>query len=315
MDYRALGSSGIEVSAVGFGTWVMGGEHWGKADDNQSIAAIHAALDAGVNLIDTAPAYGWGRAEEVVGKAIRGRRDKVIIATKCGLHPMGKRILFNLKPAEIRKELEASLRRLGVDTIDLYQCHWPDPQTPIEETMREMTAMRDEGKIRAIGVSNFEPTLLARALAAGPVASAQPQYSLLQRKIEAETLPLCRARNLGVISYGTLGSGILTGKYTDPPCFNKTDCRSFFYMFYREPHWSRTQKLLGEMREIAERRGRPLAQVAINWVRQQEGITAALVGGRTAEQAVMNAGALEWELSAEELAAITAACDRILAAR
>ncbi len=175
MDYRALGSSGIEVSSVGFGTWVMGGVHWGKADDTQSVAAIRAALDAGVNLIDTAPAYGWGRAEEVVGKAVRGRRDKVIIATKCGLHPMGKRILFNLKPAEIRKELEASLRRLGVDTIDLYQCHWPDPDTPIEETMREMVAMRDEGKIRAIGVSNFEPPLLARALSAGPVASHQPQ--------------------------------------------------------------------------------------------------------------------------------------------
>lgn len=315
MDHRILGSSGILVSPVGIGTWAMGGVHWGEADNALSVAAIRAALDAGVTLVDTAPAYGWGRAEEIVGKAIRGRRDGIVIATKCGLKPAGTRVLFDLRPAEIRKELEASLRRLGLETIDLYQCHWPDLETPLEETMAELIKMRDEGKIRAIGVSNFDPPLLARALATASVVCLQPPYSLLDRGIEAETLPFCRARNLGVISYGTLGSGILTGKYVSSPRFPEADCRSFFYPFYREPHWGRAQALLAEMRAVAAGRGRPVAQVAVNWVRQQEGITAALVGARTPAQAVENAGALDWELSAGERAAITAACDRIFAAR
>lgn len=310
MRYRTLGTSGIEVSRIGFGTWALGGGHWGEADDRQSIAAIHAAIDAGVNLIDTAPAYGKGRAEEVVGKAIRGRRDRVVIATKCGLHAAGETFLHVLRPGEIRKELEASLGRLGVEAIDLYQCHWPDPDTPIEDTMAEMAAMRDEGKIRAIGVSNFDKALLARALAAAPVVSLQPPYSILQRGIEADLLPFCRDRSVGVISYGTLGGGILTGKYAEPPSFPGSDCRSFFYPFYREPHWSRAAGILAAMRGIAGRRGRPVAHVAINWVRQQPGITAALVGARTPAQAVLNAGALGCDLAPEELAAISAACDR-----
>ena len=311
MQYRKLGTSDLVVSAVGLGTWVVGGDHWGKTEDEESITAIHAALDSGINLIDTAPAYGIGHAEEIVGKAIKGRRERVIVATKCGVHREGKKFSYSLKPDDIRKELEDSLRRLGLDTIDLYQCHWPDPKTPVEETMREMLKMRERGKIRHIGVSNFDVPLLERARVIAPVVSLQPHYSLLERKIEQSILPFCRGKQIGIISYGTLGSGILTGKYIEPPCFSKGDCRNFFYLFYREPYWSRTQSLLAGMKKVAEKRGVPLAQVAINWARQQEGVTAALVGARTATQAIMNAGAGNWELSGDELDAITAACNRI----
>jgi aryl-alcohol dehydrogenase-like predicted oxidoreductase len=311
MQYRKLGTSDLTVSSIGLGTWVFGGDHWGPTVIDKSIAAIRAAIDAGVNLIDTAPAYGIGRAEEIVGKAIKGRRESVIIATKCGVQREGKKFSYSLAPAVVREEIEASLRRLGLDRIDLYQCHWPDPKTPIEETMSELLKIKDEGKIRYIGVSNFDITLLERALAVAPVVSLQPHYSLLERKIEQSILPFCMENQIGIISYGTLGSGILTGKYPEPPCFSKGDCRNFFYMFYKEPYWSRTQLLLEEMKNISSARNAPLSQVAINWARQQEGVTSTLVGARTAEQAIMNAGAGAWTLSKEELASITTACDRI----
>jgi aryl-alcohol dehydrogenase-like predicted oxidoreductase len=313
MRYRKLGNSRLEVSVVGLGTWVLGGDHWGKTDDNQSIATIRKAIDVGINLIDTAPAYGEGHAEEITGRAIKGLREKVVIATKCGVHRVGKEFKFILKPEEIRKELEHSLRRLDIETIDLYQCHWPDPDTPIEDTMAEMLKMKDEGKIRYIGVSNFEVPLLRKAIAAAPVVSLQPHYSLLERKIEKEILPFCREKEVGILAYGSLGSGILTGKYRQPPQFKKGDARSFFYPFYKEPYWSRTQELLAEMRKVADRRGKPNAQVAINWVNQQEGVTSALVGARTPDQSLTNAGAGEWELSKGEVDSITLACDRIFA--
>lgn len=311
MRFKKLGKTDLDVSVVGIGTWAMGGNHWGKTDDSQSITTIHEAIEAGINLIDTAPIYGDGHAEEVVGKAVKDLRDRVIIATKCGVHRVGREFKFILKPEEIRKELELSLRRLGVDSIDLYQCHWPDPDTPIEETMAELMKMKAEGKIRFIGVSNFDVPLLEKVLSAGPVVSLQPQYSLLERSIEKEILPFCREREIGILAYGPLGSGILTGKYKNPPTFGKGDARSFFYPYYREPYWGRTRELLAEIKGIAGRHGAPLAQVAINWVNQQDGVTSALVGARTSEQARANAGAGNWELSRDEIAAITTACDRI----
>ncbi len=311
MRHKKLGNSDLELSVVGLGTWVLGGDHWGKTDDEQSIATTRSSIDAGINLIDTAPAYGNGHSEEVVGKAIKGLRDRVVIATKCGVHRVGKQFKFILKPEEIRKELEQSLRRLGVDTVDIYQCHWPDPDTPIEDTMNEMLKLKADGKIRHIGLSNFDVPLLERALKIAPVVSLQPHYSLLERKIEKEILPFCREKKLGILAYGSLGSGILTGKYKKPPRFGKGDCRNFFYPFYKEPYWSRTQELLAEMEKISERRGKPLSQVAINWVNQQNGVTTALVGARTSEQAKINAAAGDWELSEDELSAITSVCDRI----
>lgn len=311
MKYRKLGSTDLNISVVGLGTWVLGGDHWGVTTDAESVAAIRTAMDSGINLIDTAPAYGRGRAEEVVGRAIKGRRDRVVLATKCGVHREGKKFRFSLAPHEIREEIEGSLLRLGVETIDLYQCHWPDPKTRIEDTMAELVKLQKAGKIRHIGVSNFDVPLMTKTIGLAGVVSLQPHYSLLERTIEKEALPFCRSHRISVISYGTLGGGILTGKYTEPPCFSKQDCRNFFYIFYREPYWSRTLSLLTEMRSIADARGVPVAQVAINWANREGGADSALVGARTPEQASMNAAAGKWELSKEEIAGITAACDRI----
>ena len=310
MRYKLLGSSALRVSVVGLGTWVMGGENWGKADDAKSIATIQKAIDSGINLIDTAPAYGNGHAEEIVGKAIKGKRSKVIIATKCGIDRRSG-FEFNLKPEFIRIELENSLKRLNIDVIDLYQCHWPDPSTPVEDSMNELIKMQSQGKIRYIGVSNFDVTLLEKALKTTPIVSVQPHYSLLERDIEKDLLPFCREKNIGVLTYGSIAGGILTGKYKKPKNFGGADARNFFYAFFKEPYWSKAQKLISEIKEIAEKHGKPLTQMAINWVTQQEGITTALVGARTPEQIEINAGAGEWELTLEELQQIQDSYNRI----
>jgi len=311
MYYRKLGSSNMEVSVVSLGTWVLGGDQWGETDDTQSIAAIQRAIDLGINFIDTAPAYGLGHAEEIVGRAIKGRRDRVFIAGKCGLQKRGKRFVLNLTPTEIRKELEASLVRLAIEKIDLYQCHWPDPNTPIESTLEEMLKMQSEGKISAIGVSNFDVPLLERASNVAQVVSVQPQYSLLERDIEESMLPFCIKRRIGVMTYGSLGSGILTGKYEERPTFKRNDARTFFYRYYREPHWSLAQDLLGEVKKISLEKDKPIAQVAINWILQRAGVTTAIVGARTPEQVTMNAGAGTWDLSEDDIDRIDHAYQRI----
>jgi aryl-alcohol dehydrogenase-like predicted oxidoreductase len=304
----------MEVSVVSLGTWVSGGDQWGKTDDKQSVAAIQKAIDTGINLIDTAPAYGLGHAEEIVGKAIKGRRDCVFIATKCGLQKKGKKLVLDLKPQAIRKEVEDSLSRLGIERIDLYQCHWPDPNAPIEATLEEMLKMQSEGKINAIGVSNFDVPLLERASKAAQVVSVQPHYSLLERGIEGDLLPFCRREGIGVITYGSIGSGILTGKYDERPIFKKNDARSYFYRFYSEPRWSLVQDFLGEVKKISREEGKSIAQIAINWILQRGGITSAIVGARTPEQAEMNAGAAEWDLSKDDMDRMDQAYERIFAA-
>jgi len=301
MHYRKLGSSRLKISVVSLGSWVFGGDQWGETDDKESIATIQKAIDLGINLIDTAPVYGSGHSEEVVGKAIKGRRDQVFIATKCGLQRKGKTYKRSLKPSQIRKDLEGSLSRLKVEWIDLYQCHWPDPNTPIEETLEEMVKMQSEGKINYIGVSNFDLPLLEKAIKVAPIVSIQPQFSLLERSIEKDILPFCREKGIGVMTYGSLASGILSGKYEKQPTFKKTDARNFFYPFYREPYWSLSRTLISEIRKIAQEKGKPIAQVAINWVIQQPGVTAAIVGARTPEQVKINAGSGEWKLSRDEL--------------
>ncbi len=301
MHYRKLGSSSLKISVVSLGSWVFGGDQWGKTDDKESIATIQKAIELGINLIDTAPVYGSGHSEEVVGKAIKGRRDQVFIATKCGLQRKGNGYKRSLKPSQIRKDLEGSLSRLKVEWVDLYQCHWPDPNTPIEETLEEMEKMQSEGKINYIGVSNFDLPLLEKAIKVAPIVSIQPQFSLLERSIEKDILPFCREKGIGVMTYGSLASGILSGKYEKQPTFKKTDARNFFYPFYREPYWSLSRTLISEIKKIAQENRKPIAQVAINWVIQQPGVTAAIVGARTPEQVEINAGSGDWKLSRDEL--------------
>ncbi len=308
MRMNKLGNSDLIVSAVGAGTWAMGGDFFGAIDDKKCIDSICASLDNGVNLVDTAPIYGCGHSESLVGQAIRGRRDKLVLCTKVGLRwgdVKGK----CLKKDSILWECEQSLQRLGTDYIDLYQMHWPDVNTPVEESMEALLKLQEQGKIRYIGVSNFSPELMERTLKCGQIVSTQPQYSLLERDIEKDILPFCIEKNLGVLSYGSLGAGVLTGKFKEPPKAEKGDKRAGFYPFFEEPFWSKTQKLLVTLKAIADEHEKPIAHVAINWVSQQKGMTCALTGSKNVEQAIMNAEAGNWDLTADELARINAAYD------
>ncbi|MBS1271485.1 MAG: Aldo-keto reductase YhdN [Candidatus Marinimicrobia bacterium] len=304
MEHRQLGTSDLNVSKVGLGTWALGGDFFGETDDQRSIGAIQAAVDHGINLIDTAPAYGDGHSEKVVGQAIKGRRDDVIIATKCGIKRDGKEFHITLKPDSVRQEVDDSLRRLDIDVIDLYQIHWPDKDTPIEDTLEALLEAQQAGKFRYLGLSNFNPTLMDEVSEIADFVSLQPQYSLLHRKIEGGTLPYCRKNNIGVLSYGTLAGGILTGKFKEIPDFDEEDRRSDFYDFFKEPTWRKVQQLLDVLRDIAAKRNVPVPQVVINWTTQQPGITTALVGAKNAEQAESNAGSGDWNLTNDELSKI-----------
>ncbi len=301
MRLKKLGDTELQVSTVALGTWPMGGTTYGYVDDNESIATIHAALDAGINLIDTAPGYGNGRAEEVIGKAIKQRRDEVVIATKVGIVESPRNHHRDLSPASIRREIDDSLRRLDVETIDLYQIHWPDRTTPIEDSLAELAKQQQAGKFRYLGVSNFDLKLLKEATSIMKISSLQPHYSLLNREIEAEILPFCQANKISILAYGSLGSGILAGKYQEQPKFDPDDTRYNFYRFFHEPMWSKAKQLLDVLENIANRHQRPVSHVAINWITQKESVASALVGARKPAQIKENAAAGEWLLTAADL--------------
>ena len=307
MEQRQLGASELKTSVVGVGTWAIGNDFWGKVDDDESVRALQAAIDAGVNLIDTAPAYGAGHAEEVVGRAIRGRREKVIIATKCGVVRTSDEFLRDLKPESLFKEIDDSLRRLGVEVIDLWQIHWPDPNTPLEESLEAISRIKEQGKFRYLGVSNFSVELMEQTRAVTEIVSLQPQFSMLERTIEKEILPYCRERNIGILGYGPLAGGILTGKFKEPPVFQEGDHRNNFYPYFREPAFGKVRKVIAVLERIASDRGKTVAQVAINWLLCRPGVTTALVGARNPDQAVANAGAGNFLLAAEEVASIDSA--------
>jgi aryl-alcohol dehydrogenase-like predicted oxidoreductase len=317
MEMRPLGSSEIRVPSVIFGAWAIGGWYWGGSDDVVAIASIRKALDAGVTCIDTAPIYGCGRSEEVVGRALAGRRGEAIIATKCGLrwdreegefffddtHPStGKpmKVYRNLRAGSIMEECERSLRRLATDVIDLYQCHWPDATTDLDETMDAMLRLREQGKIRAIGVSNFTPAMMDRCRKVAPVASDQPEYSLLKREIEADVLPYCRANGIATIVYSPLEQGLLTGAVTMERAFPEGDYRSDRAWFQRPNRRRVLDTLARTVRPIAAAHGATLGQVAIAWTIGEPGVTAAIVGARTPEQAEENARGADVRLTEDE---------------
>lgn len=314
MKYRKLGKSGIDVSVIGHGTWPMGNDFFGEIDEKVAIKAIHASLDSGVNLIDTAAAYGEdGASEKIVAKAIKDRRNKVILATKVGvLRFFGQNYVKCCDPNVMRIELEMSLKRLGTDYIDLYQIHWPDANFGIEPGLREMIKMRDEGKIRAIGVSNFTPSQIQSAIDIADIASVQPPLSLLDRRsLEDGVITLCSDKGVGVLSYGSLGGGILAGKVTALPITGK-ELRGAFYGYYSEPMLSKCRELVAFLQKIADKRGVHLAEVSINWVLAQRGVTSALIGATSPEKAMINAKAADWDLTGEELNAINAEYARIM---
>jgi aryl-alcohol dehydrogenase-like predicted oxidoreductase len=307
MKTRNLGNTDLQITPVGIGAWAMGGGDWafswGPQDDEKSIAAIHAALDAGVNWIDTAAVYGLGHSEEVVGKAIAGRSKRPYVFTKCSLVWDDKgEIGHSLKAASVRRELEASLRRLKVDAIDLYQIHWPDPEGEIEEGWRTLADLKKEGKVRHIGVSNFSVAQMKLIEKIAPVSSLQPNYNAVTRDIEKEILPYCREHNIGVIAYAPMKSGLLTGKMTRERIASlpKDDFRPRTASF-QEPALSRNLGLVEVMREIGKRHNHTAGEVAIAWVLRDPVVTGAIVGMRSAEQAKEIVRAAEFRLDQKEL--------------
>lgn len=309
MKYKPLGNSGIDVSVIAHGTWAMGNDFFGDVDKERAIRAIHASVDNGVNLVDTARAYGEDcAAEKVVGEALAGIRDKVVLATKVGvLRAYGGNYVKCSDPNVMRCELEESLRNLKTDHIDLYQIHWPDHNNPLEPALEAMLRFKEEGKIRAIGVSNFSLEEMQVAVDVADIASVQPPLSILNRQSLTDgVLDFCAKNGLGVLTYGSLGGGILSGKM-NKLSIGGNELRGAFYPYYEEPMWSKCQKLLETLRKIAEQRDVSVAQVSINWVLAQKGVTCALLGATKPETAAENAKAADWALSDEESAAIDAA--------
>lgn len=330
MNTRQLGGSPVRVSPVIFGAWAIGGWMWGGNEETDSLDAIRAALDNGITTIDTAAIYGMGYSEELVGKAIKGRpRDEVVIATKCvmrwdsevGSDPwpqkdnQGKELIIrkNGRAASIAYECEQSLKRLGVDVIDLYQAHWPDVETPVEETVGALEKLRQQGKVRAIGVSNYDVDWLKRGGKAAPIASVQPPYSIIRRDIEADLLPFCREQNIGVICYSPMERGLLTGKVGPDRQFSPTDHRSR-HPYFTVENRQRVLSALERVKSIADKHGVSYAQLIINWTFSQPGITAAIVGARNAEQSAHNAKAMSFTLTAAELQEVRAAFDPLATA-
>jgi aryl-alcohol dehydrogenase-like predicted oxidoreductase len=313
MQKKRLGNSDLELTPMGVGAWAMGGGGWafgwGPQDDDQSIEAIHAALDHGVNWIDTAAVYGLGHSEEVVARALEGRQDKPYVFTKCARTWNEKREIQKvLKRDSVRQECENSLRRLKVDAIDLYQMHWPEPDEDVEEGWETLARLKEEGKVRWIGVSNFNVSQLERCRQIAPVTSLQPPYSAISPEAEDALLPYCLEHNIGAIVYSPMKSGLLTGTMTRERVANmpQDDFRRRAPAF-QEPQLTRNLALAELMKTIGALHGRTAGEVAIAWVLRHPAVTAAIVGMRSAEQTAGVIGALDFRLSPEEIAAIGAA--------
>jgi aryl-alcohol dehydrogenase-like predicted oxidoreductase len=305
---KKLGNSDMDLTAIGFGAWAIGGGDWqfawGHQEDADSIAAIHRALDAGVNWIDTAAVYGLGHSEEVVGQALKGVSAKPYVFTKCAMTwGEDRKIVQTLK--KVREECEASLKRLGVEAIDLYQIHWPVPDEEIEEGWTTMAALQREGKVRWIGVSNFNVAQMERALRIAPITSLQPPYSMLNRSNEAEILPFCAKQGIGVINYSPMASGLLTGAMTKErvAAFPQDDFRRNAKQF-QEPQLSRNLDLVELLRRIGERHGVQAGVVAIAWTLHNPAVTAAIVGGRSPQQVDGVLPAATFRLTEDEFAEI-----------
>lgn len=307
MQTKQLGNSELHITPIGFGAWAIGGGGWafgwGAQDDQESIEAIARALDLGVNWIDTAAIYGLGHSEEVVAKALKGRSSRPYIFTKCSMIWDEKReIGRSLKADSVRREVEASLRRLDIETIDLYQIHWPNPESEIEEGWTTLSKLKDEGKVRYIGVSNFNVEQLKRIQEIAPVTSLQPPYSLVKPDVENDILPFCQENNIGVIVYSPMQSGLLTGKMTPEWVANlpDDDWRKNSSEF-QEPRLSRNLKLVEVLQHIGKQYDRSPGEVAIAWTLNNPAVTAAIVGARNPKQVEGIIGAGEFRLNQQEL--------------
>jgi aryl-alcohol dehydrogenase-like predicted oxidoreductase len=281
MDVAVIPGTSLKVSRVAIGTWAIGGWMWGGTDDGESIATIRAAIDHGINVIDTAPAYGFGRSEEIVGKAIAEARlrSRIILATKTGLNWENGNVFRNASRARIMREVEDSLRRLRTDYIDIYQVHWPDPLTPIEETADAMLTLFEQGKIRAVGVSNFSVGQMERFRRVAPLHVLQPPYNLFERDIEAELLPYCVRNEIAVLGYGALCRGLLSGRMRQDTAFSGDDLRRSDPKF-REPRFRQYLAAVQQLDQVAQQRfGKRVIHLAVRWMLDQ-GVTTALWGAR-----------------------------------
>jgi aryl-alcohol dehydrogenase-like predicted oxidoreductase len=310
MEFVDIPGTSIRTSRVALGTWAMGGWMWGGSDEVDAIRTIHSALDIGINLIDTAPVYGFGRSEEIVGKALAlgGRRERAVIATKVGLDWKNGKPFRNARKARIVKEVEDSLQRLQTDVIDLYQVHWPDPSTPIAEVAEAMGALLRAGKIRAVGVSNFSPAQMDEFRKVAPLHTAQPPYNLFERAIDEDVLPYCRANNIAVLAYGSLCRGLLSGRMSASSRFSGDDLRKSDPKFLA-PRFGQYLAAVERLDRLAkERFGRRVIHLAARWVLDRNAMNIALWGARRADQLSPVSDVLGWTIDAASMADI----DRIL---
>jgi aryl-alcohol dehydrogenase-like predicted oxidoreductase len=312
MVAREFGNSGLVVSPITLGSWPMSGDRYGRIDDSEAVQTIRRALDQGITSFDTAPGYGSGHAEETLGVALEGRRDQAVIITKCGIVP---RAHGSQQPgrdssrASILKEIDDSLRRLRTDHVDVYLVHWPDPQTPLEETMAVLDEIQQAGKTRLVGVSNFDVALLEQCLALRTIDVLQVGYNLFDRRMEREIFPFCQANNIGVMAYGSLAYGLLTGAFTEDTKFDEGDWRAggvaFGQAILGGDNFKHNVRLVQRLRdEIAAPKGISVAQLALAWVLGNPVVTTAMVGARVPAEIEENIGAAQVHLSPDERARI-----------
>jgi aryl-alcohol dehydrogenase-like predicted oxidoreductase len=312
MEFVDIPGTSMRVSRIALGTWAIGGWMWGGSNESDAISTIHAALDRGINLIDTAPVYGFGRSEEIVGKALAvgGRRKRAFIATKVGLDWKDGKPFRNARKARIIKEAEDSLRRLQTDVIDLYQVHWPDPHTPLAEVAEAMGELHRAGKVRAIGVSNFSPAQMEEFRKAAPLHTAQPPYNLFERAIEQDVLPYCRDRDIAVLAYGSLCRGLLSGSMSESSSFTGDDLRKNDPKFLA-PRFAQYLAAVEKLDQFArEHYGRRVIQLAVRWVLDRGEMNIALWGARRADQLAPIADVVGWHIDSSAMAVI----DQILQA-
>jgi aryl-alcohol dehydrogenase-like predicted oxidoreductase len=312
MEFVDIPGTSMRVSRIALGTWAIGGSMWGGSNESDAISTIHAALDRGINLIDTAPVYGFGRSEEIVGKALAvgGRRKRVFIATKVGLDWKDGKPFRNARKARIIKEAEDSLRRLQTDIIDLYQVHWPDPHTPLAEVAEAMGELHRAGKVRAIGVSNFSPAQMEEFRKVAPLHTAQPPYNLFERAIEQDVLPYCRDRDIAVLAYGSLCRGLLSGSMSESSSFTGDDLRKNDPKFLA-PRFDQYLAAVEKLDQFArEHYGRRVIQLAVRWVLDRGEMNIALWGARRADQLAPIADVVGWHIDNSAMAVI----DQILQA-
>ncbi|HTX57163.1 MAG TPA: aldo/keto reductase [Candidatus Acidoferrales bacterium] len=309
MEYTKVTGTGVEISRVAIGTWAIGGWMWGGTDDDQAIAAIHRALDLGITLIDTAPVYGFGHSETVVGRALTGGwRERAVIATKAGLEWSNDGVRRNSSRARLLKEIDDSLHRLQTDHVDIYQIHWPDPRTPFAETGAVLRELYDAGKIRAIGVSNFSPAQMDELAKTAPLHTDQPPYNLFEREIERDVLPYTRAHGIAALTYGALCRGLLSGTMSKTRAFAGDDLRNTDPKF-REPRYSEYLGAVDRLDRFAhERYGKRVIHLAVRWLLDRPGVSAALWGVRRADQLDPLPEVFDFSLDASALAEI----DRIV---